>query len=139
MRTIKIRKNDTNVISIYHPKLFTNLFGFFTHLTKASLYKLYQEYTAVSVVEMNLPQIVKNTPTAFHLRLVIVGVVALGSIGFRTGKVSGRLVNPDIAAVILALPDATPVARPVEEMVTIAGWELIQVTREETLAVDPSK
>jgi hypothetical protein len=39
----------------------------------------------------------------------------------------------------LALPDATPVARPVEEMITIAGWELIQVTREEMLAVDPSK
>jgi hypothetical protein len=55
MRTIKIRKNDTNVISIYHPELFTNLFGLFTHLAKASLYRLYQEYPAVSVVEMNLP------------------------------------------------------------------------------------
>jgi hypothetical protein len=42
--------------------------------------------------------------------------------------VTGRLINLDRAAVILALPGATPVAIPIEEIVTIFVLELVQVT-----------
>ena len=42
-------------------------------------------------------------------------------------KLTGGLVIPDRAAVIFALPVATPVARPVELIVT-DGVSLVQVT-----------
>jgi len=43
-------------------------------------------------------------------------------------KFTTGLVTPDMAAVILAVPAATPVAKPVEEIVAAAGVSLVQVT-----------
>jgi hypothetical protein len=40
----------------------------------------------------------------------------------------GRLVIPDMEAVILAVPTPTAVAKPVEEIVAAAGVSLAQVT-----------
>ena len=45
-----------------------------------------------------------------------------------TDKITGRLVIPDMAAVIFVFPSATPVAKPTEEMVATVLSELIQVT-----------
>ena len=53
------------------------------------------------------------------------GVVELGD---TTGKLTGGLVTPAKAAVIFAVPTATPLAKPAEDMVAIAILELAQVT-----------
>jgi hypothetical protein len=45
-----------------------------------------------------------------------------------TGKFTDELVIPAMAAVILVVPAATPVAKPVEEIVAAAGVSLVQVT-----------
>jgi hypothetical protein len=42
--------------------------------------------------------------------------------------ITGGLLTPDNAAVILAVPTATPVAKPVEDMVAPVLLELAQVT-----------
>ena len=43
-----------------------------------------------------------------------------------TVRVSAGLVLPESAAVIFVVPAATPVATPLENMVAVAGEELIQ-------------
>ena len=53
--------------------------------------------------------------------------------------VIGRLVIPDMDAVIFAVPTATAVAKPVEEIVAAAGVSLAQVTWELISAVEPSQ
>ena len=45
-----------------------------------------------------------------------------------TVKLKGELVIPDKAAVILAVPAATPVAKPVELVVAVPVLSLDQVT-----------
>ena len=45
-----------------------------------------------------------------------------------TVKLTGGLVTPDRAAVILAVPAATPVAKPVESIVAVPVVSLVQVT-----------
>ena len=45
-----------------------------------------------------------------------------------TVKLTGGLVTPDRAAVILAVPAATPVAKPVESIVAVPVVSLAQVT-----------
>ena len=45
-----------------------------------------------------------------------------------TVKLKGELVIPDRAAVILAVPAATPVAKPVELVVAVQVLSLDQVT-----------
>lgn len=55
--------------------------------------------------------------------------------------VTVRLVlplTPLSAAVMVAVPEATPVARPVELTVAVAELELVQVTMEVTFAVELS-
>jgi len=66
---------------------------------------------------------------------VIVGVVG---VAVPTNKVSGALVNPDIAAMILVIPFAMPVANPTEEIVAAATFELVHVTSAVISAVEPS-
>ena len=43
-----------------------------------------------------------------------------------TVKLTGGLVTPDMAAVILVVPAATPVANPSESIVAVAGVSLPQ-------------
>jgi hypothetical protein len=50
------------------------------------------------------------------------------NVGDITVKVTGVLATPDWVAVMLAVPAATPVVKPVGEMVAIALLELAQVT-----------
>jgi hypothetical protein len=45
-----------------------------------------------------------------------------------TVKLNGELVTPDMAAVMLAVPAATPVAKPVELIVAVPVLSLAQVT-----------
>jgi len=63
---------------------------------------------------------------------VDVDVVVVGAgTAATTVKVTVWLVIPDRAAVILVLPTATAVAKPVAEIVAIVGSELVQVTCDE--------
>lgn len=63
---------------------------------------------------------------------VEVDVVVVGAgIAATTVKVTVWLVITDKEAVILVLPTATAVAKPVEEIVAIVGSELVQVTCED--------
>ena len=51
-----------------------------------------------------------------------VGVVGVGvGVGATTVRVTAGLVTPDMDAVMLVFPAATPVAKPVEEIVAIVG------------------
>lgn len=59
--------------------------------------------------------------------------------GAITGKLTDGLVIPDMAALMLARPAATPVAKPVESIVATALLSLDQVTSEVIFAVDPSE
>ena len=45
-----------------------------------------------------------------------------------TVKLKGELVFPDRVAVMLAIPVATPVAKPLESIVAVPGVSLAQVT-----------
>jgi hypothetical protein len=65
--------------------------------------------------------------------LVEVGVVAI------TVRVTAGLVIPDRDAVMLAVPAAMPVAKPVEEIVAIPVSELDQVTLLLMFAVELSE
>jgi hypothetical protein len=47
---------------------------------------------------------------------------------FPTIKVIAELVIPDIDAVMLVVPEATPVAKPTEETIALLMSELLQVT-----------
>jgi hypothetical protein len=51
----------------------------------------------------------------------------------------GELVIPDMAAVILAFPGATLVAKPDEDMVAALVVSLVHVTLEVMSAVEPSE
>ncbi len=62
--------------------------------------------------------------------------VGMGAI---TIRVTAGLVTPDTDAVMLVFPAATPVAKPVEEIVAILAPELAQVTWEVIFAVEPSE
>ena len=63
----------------------------------------------------------------------IVGLVS----GSDTVKVKGGLVIPDSLTVILALPGATPVAKPIVETLATAGMELFHIPVKVTSSVDP--
>lgn len=56
-----------------------------------------------------------------------------------TMRATLRLVTPSRVAVILVVPTATPVAKPVELIVAVAGVALTHVTWELTSAVEPSE
>jgi hypothetical protein len=56
-----------------------------------------------------------------------------------TVKIVGELVIPDMAAVILASPGATLVAKPDEDMVAALVVSLVHVTLEVMSAVEPSE
>jgi len=59
---------------------------------------------------------------------VIPGVVGVIDGAATTVKLTGGLVNADRDAVILAVPTATPVAKPLGEMVATPGLSLSHVT-----------
>ena len=63
------------------------------------------------------------------MEVVVVAVVgAVVEAVVPTVKLKGELVIPDRAAVILAVPAATPVAKPVELIVAVPVLSLDQVT-----------
>lgn len=66
-------------------------------------------------------------------------VVELVVVAATTVKIAGTLLTPDKVAVILAVPAATPVANPLEEMVAIPVASLDQVTSEVISLLEPSK
>ena len=59
--------------------------------------------------------------------------------GATTAKLTAGLVIPSRVAVILAVPAATPVAKPVEEIVAVPVVSLAQVTCELMSMVEPSE
>ena len=59
--------------------------------------------------------------------------------GTTTGKLTTGLDTPDMAAVILVFPAATPVAKPAGDMVAIVVLELAQVTLVVMFVVEPSE
>lgn len=56
-----------------------------------------------------------------------------------TVRLNKLLVIPDRLALILVVPEATPVDRPDDDIVAALGLELDQLTREEMFAVEPSE
>ena len=66
------------------------------------------------------------------------GVIAR-PVNVATGNITAGLVIPDTVAVILAVPAATPVAKPAEDIVAILVSELAQVTFPVMSAVEPSE
>jgi hypothetical protein len=69
------------------------------------------------------------------VELVVEAVVVAAT----TVKLAGTLLTPDKVAVILAVPTATPVADPLEEMLAIPVASLDQVTSEVISLLEPSK
>jgi hypothetical protein len=59
--------------------------------------------------------------------------------GATTVNVTDELVTPDKVAVILAVPIATPVAKPAGEIVTLVGLELDQFTWDVIYVVELSE
>lgn len=59
--------------------------------------------------------------------------------GVTTVKAAEELVTPDMVAVMLAFPGATPVAKPLESIVATPVSSLFQVTEDEMSAVEPSE
>ena len=56
------------------------------------------------------------------------GVTAIEDNEATTVRANAGLVTPDINAVILTLPAATPVAKPAEDIVAMVVSELVQIT-----------
>ena len=70
---------------------------------------------------------------------VVVVVVEVVVVAATTVKFAATAVTPDKVAVILAVPAASPVANPLEEMVATPVVSLVQVTREVISLLEPSK
>ena len=56
-----------------------------------------------------------------------------------TVRFTAVLVTPDRVAVILVVPSATAVAKPVEEIVAVPVVSLLHITLELMFAVEPSE
>ena len=67
------------------------------------------------------------------------GVTTVTTVGAITVKVTGVLFIEDRLAVMLAVPAATPMAKPAELIVATALLSLAQVTREVMSAVELSE
>ena len=93
----------------------------------------------VTVIEDNVTGDVVTEVVGVVVEVVelVVEVVEVGDAAATTAKLTDGLVMPDRVAEILAVPAATPVARPVESMVTIPVVSVAQVTSEVMSILEP--